>query len=475
MIENYTDKATKYADQQRNLAATGASGNTKPVAGNTKPVAGNTKPIAGNTVSYSSPTNSIPPNYSVNGNINTDHSYTGNVHNRSDIHHEGLFYSIFNKSNIILVVWFLAIYFIAYFVLGFFLNKGEDVSNHQLRLSRTIDIISLFLLLVIIISTYGSYTSKQKESILQNTATGTKNFIDDPMSIFSTILFLVAFYIIVYLFRIPMDRETKPIVLSIVESIAWILLVIIGITDFFKYVLGISFTAMLSRIFDWSSLPDNGTLLDYGNIKGNINGNISGNIRGNVNGNISGNAFITTTITGNVNVNSTTTTGNVFTSQPVQKEEVFNISNNLYTYDDAQSICSSYGAKLANYDQIEDAYKNGGEWCNYGWSDGQMAFFPTQKYTWQALQKDPATKNNCGRPGINGGYFANPYIKFGVNCYGKKPNPTDADLERLKTQQGTVQPKTEKDSVLDKKVQFWKDNADKLVINSYNNSVWSEY
>ena len=27
----------------------------------------------------------------------------------------------------------------------------------------------------------------------------------------------------------------------------------------------------------------------------------------------------------------------------------------------------------------------------------------------------------CGNPGINGGYFANPDLKFGVNCYGIKP------------------------------------------------------
>ena len=67
--------------------------------------------------------------------------------------------------------------------------------------------------------------------------------------------------------------------------------------------------------------------------------------------------------------------------------EVFNISNNLYTYDDAQAVCSVYGAQLATYEQIEDSYKNGGEWCNYGWSENQMAFFPTQKSTWDKLQK----------------------------------------------------------------------------------------
>jgi len=436
MIENYTDKETKYADEQRKLA----------VSGNTK-VLGNTNVTA--TPNYSSPTNSIPPNYNINGTLNTDSSIHGNIyHHRED--HEGLFYAIFNKSNIVFVIWFLAIYFIAYFILGFIFNKNEDVSNYQLRLSRTIDIICLFCLLIIIFSTYASYSNHQKETILQTTAEKTGEFIDDPLSIFSTLLFIGVFYVVVYLFRIPMDNLTKPIVISFIETIAWVLFAVILFNDFFKYVLGLSLTRMISKFFDWSSLPDYGYVIDYGNVK--LSGNV--NLKGNIN-----------------------LSGNTFTSQPVQKDEVFNISNNLYTYDDAQSICSSYGAKMATYDQIEDAYNHGGEWCNYGWSDGQMAFFPTQKSTWQELQKDPKRKNDCGRPGVNGGYFANPYVKFGVNCFGKKPAPKDSDLARMQSKQlGKIQPKNDQDNKLDKKVQFWKDNADKLlVINSYNNNEWSEY
>jgi hypothetical protein len=415
MIEDYSNKATKYAEEQRNIAdnvnSTNAVGTTN-----------------------TSPTNSIPPDYKINGSIGADN-------NREDV-----FNSIFNKSNIVFIIWFLAIYFIAYLILGFFFNKGDAVINYQLRLSRTIDIICLFCLLIIIISAYASYTDYQKKTIVQNTITDTSDFVNDPMSIFSMLLFIVCFYIVVYLFRIPMDRETKPITISIIEAFVWILFVIIIFVDFFKYVLGISFTALLAKLFDWSSLPD-----DYiKSVKMPI-------VRGNV---VSGNVVI----------------GNVVTSKPIQMDEVFNISNNLYTYDDAQSVCSAYGSKLATYDQIEDAYNNGADWCNYGWSDGQMAFFPTQKSTWKNLQNTTDHKNDCGRPGVNGGYFANPYIKFGVNCYGKKPVPSNDDLDRMNAQKTHVYPKNAKDVELDKKVQFWKDNADKLLkVNSHNKDKWSEY
>ena len=129
----------------------------------------------------------------------------------------------------------------------------------------------------------------------------------------------------------------------------------------------------------------------------------------------------------------------------IEEDEVFNVSNNLYTYEDAQAVCSAFGAKIANYDQIENAYNNGAEWCSYGWSEDQMAYFPTQKSTWDKLQKKPKHKNNCGRPGVNGGYIANPYVKFGVNCYGKKPKATDADIDRLNAKQNQVFPKSKKD------------------------------
>ena len=113
------------------------------------------------------------------------------------------------------------------------------------------------------------------------------------------------------------------------------------------------------------------------------------------------------------------------------KSEVFNVSNNLYSYEEAPYVCQALGGRLASYDEIEESYQKGAEWCNYGWSEDQLALFPTQKDTWRQLQSSEGNKNNCGRPGINGGYFANPNIKFGVNCYGAKPKAKQSDLDMM--------------------------------------------
>lgn len=105
----------------------------------------------------------------------------------------------------------------------------------------------------------------------------------------------------------------------------------------------------------------------------------------------------------------------------IGKKEVFNISDQVYTYEQAQCKCDAYGGKLATYSQIVDAYNKGAEWCNYGWSKGHKAYYPTQACTHKdKTHNGKDGKSHCGKPGINGGYFP-PSMKFGVNCYGIKP------------------------------------------------------
>ena len=108
------------------------------------------------------------------------------------------------------------------------------------------------------------------------------------------------------------------------------------------------------------------------------------------------------------------------------KEEVFHIGNQDYTYEQSKCKCASYGARLATKNEVTDAYNKGANWCSYGWTEGQNAFYPVQKCDWDKLESKNERlpndqKKHCGLPGINGGFFPNPEIKFGINCYGVKP------------------------------------------------------
>jgi hypothetical protein len=109
-----------------------------------------------------------------------------------------------------------------------------------------------------------------------------------------------------------------------------------------------------------------------------------------------------------------------------KKKEVFHIANQDYTYDQAKCKCESYGGRLAMKAEIIDAYNNGANWCSYGWSEKQTAYYPVQQCEWDTINElnerlPDNAKKYCGMPGVNGGYFANPSIKFGANCYGVKP------------------------------------------------------
>jgi hypothetical protein len=156
------------------------------------------------------------------------------------------------------------------------------------------------------------------------------------------------------------------------------------------------------------------------------------------------------------------------------KNEVFNINNNLYTYSDARAVCKSFGARLANYLDMERAYEDGAEWCSYGWSDDQMAFYPTQESTWNELQKDPKRRNKCGRPGVNGGFMANPYLRLGVNCYGVKPKPTEAELAKMKRDKQSIGEPTDEQKDEMAKMALWQEHRDQLLnINAFNLTSWN--
>lgn len=165
------------------------------------------------------------------------------------------------------------------------------------------------------------------------------------------------------------------------------------------------------------------------------------------------------------NVNTT-----VSKKDNAQTKQVFNISENKFTFREAPAVCKALGAELATLDQLADAYRKGADWCNYGWVEGQMAFYPTQKSTWEKLQKNSThqRRNMCGKPQLNGGYFDNPNLRFGVTCYGVKPSPKGK--ERIK-KTFMSDADAELQALIDK---FKKDLDNELIsLTPFNHDSWS--
>ena len=152
-----------------------------------------------------------------------------------------------------------------------------------------------------------------------------------------------------------------------------------------------------------------------------------------------------------------------------REKEVFHISDQIYTYDEAKCKCDSYDVRLATKQELVNAYNKGANWCSYGWCEDGSAYYPVQEDFYQLIQGTPEFRGNCGKPGLNGGVF-NPNMKFGINCYGIKPKgvhtPTSFETDGSDDDIDICQAEGVKDKV--------QANSNDSII-SFNNNKWSSY
>ena len=153
------------------------------------------------------------------------------------------------------------------------------------------------------------------------------------------------------------------------------------------------------------------------------------------------------------------------------KQQVFHVPDNKYDYENSKAICKAYGGRLASYKEINDAYNDGADWCGFGWSEGQMALYPTQTEKWNMLQGIKGHEHDCGRPGINGGYIDNPNVRFGINCYGYKPKITPEEAQNMINT--PLYPKTNTEIEFDKRVDYWRNKIHDIMVAPFNHNNWS--
>ena len=153
------------------------------------------------------------------------------------------------------------------------------------------------------------------------------------------------------------------------------------------------------------------------------------------------------------------------------KKQVFHIPSNTFTFKDSKLLCDAYDSKLASFDELEKSYEMGSDWCGYGWSEGQMALYPTQRDKWNKLQVTKGHENDCGHPGINGGYISDENIKLGVNCYGFKPAIRPIDASRMSDNPEIS--KTCKEKQYDIRVNKMKEMIDGIEVAPFNHNNWS--
>jgi hypothetical protein len=101
-----------------------------------------------------------------------------------------------------------------------------------------------------------------------------------------------------------------------------------------------------------------------------------------------------------------------------------------------------------------------------------MAVYPTQKATWDILQSGPEKDRlSCGRPGLNGGYFDNPELRYGVNCYGTKPDQKAHDATAVTSGEGA--PLSPGGLEQEKKIAKYRGETNYISVLPWNKNSWS--
>jgi hypothetical protein len=314
----------------------------------------------------------------------------------------------YDNTTMMMTIAFLGIYFAVYAISGMFFKRDDP--NFNSTMGGSVEFIVFAIVIAISIVYYLNLSETDQSTFFDDLKKGARNYFNNAYTIIQVLSFIALFYLGVFLFKIPIP-------ISLLESKAFILLIALLAVQFFKKVLGIR---IVDHIYNMDLFEKKKPAPETPKEEAEEAEE---------------------------------------DKKEVIKDEVFNISNNLFTFD-----------------EIEDAYAHGAEWSSYGWSAGQHAYFPTQKDTWNKLQTVKGHEHDLGRPGVNGGYFNNPNIRFGVNCYGVKPAMSDAEKKLMDSRKEHIYPKTDIDILLDKKVKFFQDHKDKLlVINGYNTDKWSKH
>lgn len=262
------------------------------------------------------------------------------------------------------------------------------------------------------------------------------NLGTNPIVLLVVVIILIAYYT---LFA-SLGSSGQSIVYSngtggieMMEVLLWAVFVVLLLLNGMSYIFNIDITASIKNLF--SATPEIDIIVDQENVAGDVS--------------------------------------DYETSVPEIKltKQVFHIPNNKYNYEDSKAICKAYGGRLATYKEIDNAYEKGADWCGFGWSDGQMALYPTQYEKWENLQKIKGHEHDCGRPGINGGYIANPDVRFGVNCYGYKPEITKEEADMMANT--PLYPRTQREIDFEKRVGYWRNKLSDILVAPFNNNNWS--
>lgn len=274
------------------------------------------------------------------------------------------------------------------------------------------------------------------DEIVDDTKKNVNNFGNNYTILFILIIVIIIFYLF-FLFS-GIDSESYPL-LNFLNNMLWILLIFIILLNTSSYFFNIDIINEIKNFFTNKNKQDVDIEFAFEKEKEKEK---------------------------DISLNTIHTPSNIV------KKEVFHIPGNKFTFHDAKAVCKAFDSEIASFDQLKEAQQNGASWCSYGWTDDQLALYPTNENDWNKLKNKSDNKYDCGLPGINGGHIKNTHIKLGANCYGIKPEKSKLEKDLELNENNPLYAKTYKEYVFDKRINQWKDKLGNVMIKGFNNETW---
>jgi hypothetical protein len=156
--------------------------------------------------------------------------YMAEEQNRFDI------FELLNRNNIVMLLWFLAIYFVITQLIG--LSFGQD-KKHDIS-SKVLDGVTLCVIIVAMIQYFTSNNLDDAVNDTGKNASSLATYIDGDYSIFNIAIVICLLYFFIYLTGVPMSSDQKPVTIKIIENGSWLLFAVILINWITKQAFGVN-------------------------------------------------------------------------------------------------------------------------------------------------------------------------------------------------------------------------------------------
>jgi hypothetical protein len=110
----------------------------------------------------------------------------------------------------------------------------NNETKYEDKMYRLFDIFTFGILIVFVGVEYMYSSDDKKDTYMNDRLVQFRDFLNDPYSVITVLIFLLAVYLIVYLLRLSMD-ENDSIAIVLIRNLTFILIAVMLIVDVFKY------------------------------------------------------------------------------------------------------------------------------------------------------------------------------------------------------------------------------------------------